>query len=104
MVEFMRFLNTNDNTFILFLFFKFICQPLETETLRRELQHNYKHLQILSADVQYIAKSLVELAEEHVTQADRLIEIIGDHPDVLNVFDNIDGYPSSTIKISQTFV
>lgn len=85
-------------------FFKFICQPLETESLRHELQENFKDLQILSTDVQYIAKSLVELSDDHVTQADRLIELIGDHPDVLNVFDNIDGYPSSTIKITQTFV
>ena len=68
------------------------------------MEENYKNtIQILSTDVQYIAKSLVELSDDHVTQADRLIELIGDHPDVLNVFDNIDGYPSSTIKITQTF-
>ena len=84
--------------------FQFICQPLETEQLRRELRQQYEALDILSADVQYIAKSLVELSEDNVTQADRLIELIADHPDVLNVYDNIDGYPSSTIKMSQTYV
>jgi len=82
---------------------QFLCQPLEIQTIRKEMEENHQQLEILSTDVQYLAKSLVDLDEHNMTQADRLIELITNHPDVLNVYDNIIGYPSSTIKIDQTF-
>eukprot|EP00111_Clytia_hemisphaerica_P020987 TCONS_00061900-protein len=82
---------------------QFLCQPLEIQTIRKEMEEKHQQLEILSADVQYLAKSLVDLDEHNMTQADRLIELITNHPDVLNVYDNIVGYPSSTIKIDQTF-
>merc|ERR1719378_1221702 len=82
---------------------QFLCQPLEVQTIRKEIEENHQQLEILSADVQYLAKSLVDLEENNITQADRLIELIANHPDFLNVYDNIAGYPSSTIKIDQTF-
>ena len=58
----------------------------------------YPDILIISADVQYIAKTLIDLSEEHVKQSDHVIEAVSDHPDVLTVYDNIIGYPSTTIK------
>ena len=76
---------------------------MEVQSIRKEIEEKHQQLEILSADVQYLAKSLVDLDEHNITQADRLIELIANHPDVLNVYDNIIGYPSSTIKFDQTF-
>jgi len=77
--------------------------PLEVQSIQKCIKSEFPHLDILSTDVQYIAKSLVELDEEHIRQADKIIDLITDHPDVLNVYDNITGYPSSTIKLPDNF-
>ena len=56
-------------------------------------------LQVISATHEYIAKTLTELNDTTVGQADRVIELLSEHPDVMRVYDNIKGYPSSTCKI-----
>jgi len=78
--------------------YQFICEPLEIYNLKKALATEYDHLEILSAETQYIAKSLMTLTEELMGRADRVIDIISDHPDVVNVYDNIVDYPSKTIK------
>ena len=71
--------------------------------MQKELVENYKDFNILSADAQYIAKSLVSLSEENIEQSDRIIQLIHDHPDVMNIYDNIEGYPSKTIKLKSAY-
>lgn len=71
--------------------------------MQKELVENYKDFSILSAEAQYIAKSLVSLSEENMEQSDRIIQLINDHPDVLYVYDNIEGYSSNTIKLKSAY-
>lgn len=71
--------------------------------MQKELVENYKDFSILSAEAQYIAKSLVSLSEENMEQSDRIIQLIHDHPDVLYVYDNIEGYSSNTIKLKSVY-
>ena len=61
-------------------------------------------VKVLSADAQYIAHTLCELTEEETEKADKLIDLILDHPDVLYVYDNIIDYPSRTIKLQPEYV
>lgn len=78
---------------------QFLCMPLEVHTLRKAIEKDFIQLEMLSADVQYLPNTLIEMDENNIQQADRLIDIINAHPDVLNVYDNIKGYGSSTIKL-----
>ena len=81
------------------LIFQFICPPLEVENLLKRFLMDYKELDILSADVQYLAKSLVSISDDMMIKNDKLISVLTDHPDVLTVYDNIKDYPSKTIKL-----
>ena len=53
---------------------------------------------ILSANEERIAVKLADLDENQVAQADRLIDLLNAHPDVMRIFDNIKYYPSPTLK------
>ena len=53
---------------------------------------------ISSANDERIAVKLIELNENQMVQADRLIDLLNAHPDVMRIFDNIKYYPSSTVK------
>uniref|UniRef100_T2M6X9 Translational activator of cytochrome c oxidase 1 n=1 Tax=Hydra vulgaris TaxID=6087 RepID=T2M6X9_HYDVU len=77
---------------------QFICDPLEFISVERAIIELHPNISILSADVQYLAKSLIDLTEEHVKRSDLVIEALSEHPDVLTIYDNIIGYPSTTIK------
>lgn len=82
---------------------QFICEPMEVIHLRKQLQSEYSNLIIQSADVQYLAKTLIGLPDELMHKTDKLINTINEHPDVLNVYDNVIGYPSSTIKLTNQY-
>ena len=56
-------------------------------------------MNILSADVQYLAKSLIDLTDEVLMLNDKLVDILTDHHDVLTVYDNIKNYTSATVKL-----
>lgn len=45
----------------------------------------------------------MNLPDNAMERADTLIEALFDHPDVVNVYDNIVDYPSKTIKIVDKF-
>ncbi|XP_065666352.1 translational activator of cytochrome c oxidase 1 isoform X3 [Hydra vulgaris] len=77
---------------------QFICDPLEFISVERAMIELHPDISVLSADVQYLAKSLIDLSEEHVKRSDLVIEALSEHPDVLTIYDNIIGYPSTTIK------
>ncbi|XP_057293816.1 probable transcriptional regulatory protein TTE1135 isoform X2 [Hydractinia symbiolongicarpus] len=83
--------------------FQFICEPMEVIRLQKQLQSEYSNLIIQSADVQYLAKTLIGLPDELMHKTDKLINTINEHPDVLNVYDNVIGYPSSTIKLTNHY-
>jgi len=79
---------------------QFICAPLEIINIQKELTSNYKDYRIISSENQYLANTLLSLNDEQMDEADRVIDIIMEHHDVINVYDNIRGYPSKTIKLS----
>lgn len=83
--------------------FQLLCERLEISNLQKQLKDDYPELSIVAADVQYLAKSLVSLSDDLIEKADRLIEAITDHPDVIHVYDNIEEYPSKTIKLKSDF-
>lgn len=49
-----------------------------------------KKLQIDNADVQFVPKSLIQLSDKHAEQGMRLLEMLDDMEDVLNVSSNAD--------------
>ncbi len=59
-------------------------------------------LKTTTATQEYVATDLNELNEVKMTQADKLIDHLSGHPDVMRVFDNIMHYPSSTFKLHDT--
>lgn len=71
--------------------------------MKKALTEEFDHLKIISADTQYLANSLMNLPDNAMERADTLIEALFDHPDVVNVYDNIVDYPSKTIKIVDKF-
>ena len=53
---------------------------------------------ILSANEERIAVKLADLDDNQMAQADRLIDLLNAHADVMRIFDNIKYYPSPTLK------
>eukprot|EP00112_Aurelia_sp_Birch-Aquarium-sp1_P002271 Seg1248.2 transcript_id=Seg1248.2/GoldUCD/mRNA.D3Y31 product="putative transcriptional regulatory protein" protein_id=Seg1248.2/GoldUCD/D3Y31 len=79
---------------------RFVCGPLEVRSLQDALSSEHGFT-VVAANEEQIAKDLIELDENHMTQADKLIDHLSSHPDVMRIFDNIKHYPSSTFKIDQ---
>lgn len=71
---------------------------MEVKSVEQALsgEHSFK---MIAATEEQIATNLIELNEGQMTKADRLIEHLSEHPDVMRVFDNIRHYPSLTCKI-----
>ena len=81
----------------LFFSIQFICAPLDLGNVRESLESDY-NVTISSASEERMAVKLVDLDESQMTQADRLIDLLNAHPDVMRIFDNIRYYPSATLK------
>eukprot|EP00794_Sanderia_malayensis_P003418 gene3418-3909_t len=80
---------------------RFICDPMEVKSVAEAVmtEHSFK---TIGATQEYIAVNLIELKEDAMTQADKLIDHLSNHPDVMRVFDNITHYPSTTLKLDPT--
>jgi len=76
---------------------RFICSPLDLGKVKESLTRDH-NVTILSANEERIAVKLADLDENQVAQADRLIDLLNAHPDVMRIFDNIKYYPSPTLK------
>lgn len=65
----------------------------------------YDHLsdkfpkKVISSELEYVPHTLVSLSSEPLHQAEKLIDSLEDHMDVVRVFDNIQEYPSTTCKV-----
>ena len=66
-----------------------------------DLDENYNHINVLSAESQYLPTVLVDVNEE-IELNKTLIRMLAEHPDVVAVYDNIKGYHSRTIKTFTT--
>ena len=65
----------------------------------------YDHLsekfakKVTSSELEYIPHTLVSLSSESLQQAEKLIDTLDDHMDIVRVYDNIEQYPSTTCKL-----
>ena len=55
--------------------------------------------EVISSELEYIPHTLVSLSDEPLQQAEKLIDTLEDHTDVVRVYDNIEHYPSTTCKL-----
>ena len=74
-----------------------LCAPLDLGNVKESVASDHD-MRISSANDEHIAVKLVDLDENQMTQADRLIDLLNSHHDVMRIFDNIKHYPSSTLK------
>lgn len=84
--------------FFLFITFQFICAIEDTKKVHDDLSEKFPK-KILSSELEYIPRTLVSLSEEPLQQAEKLIDTLEDHVDVVRVYDNIEQYPSTTCKL-----
>ena len=76
---------------------QFVCAPLDLRSVKDSLVSDHG-VEVSSANEEQIAVKLLELDASQMTLADRLIDLLIAHPDVMRIFDNIEHYPSPTIK------
>lgn len=81
----------------MFISFQLICAPLDLKNVKDSLISDHG-VEILTANEEQIAVKLLDMDESLMMQADKLIDLLNAHPDVMRIFDNIKHYPSSTIK------
>ena len=79
-----------------------MCAPLDFGAVQNSLcsEHGFH---VISANDELVAVKLVDLDENQMQQADKLIDQLSSHPDVMRIFDNIRKYPSSTLKRDNPF-
>ncbi|XP_075418163.1 translational activator of cytochrome c oxidase 1 [Tenrec ecaudatus] len=68
--------------------FKFICDISELHQVRKKLDS--LGLCSLSCSLEFIPNTRVQLAEQDLAQASQLIQALGHHEDVIQVYDNIE--------------
>lgn len=78
--------------------FQFICTVEDTKQVYDDLSDKFSD-KVLSSELEYVPHTLVSLPDERIQQAEKLIDTLEDHLDVVRVYDNIEGYPSATCKL-----
>lgn len=76
-----------------------MCEFKEMKNLSENITSLESQSAIHSTGVEYFPKLLAELTENQMEQADRLIDLILNHSEVIRVYDNIKDYPSNTCKL-----
>jgi len=77
---------------------KFICAVEDTKKVCDDLSEKFPK-RVISSELEYIPHTLVSLSDELLQQAEKLIDTLDDHMDVVRVYDNIEQYPSTTCKL-----
>lgn len=78
--------------------FQFICSVKDSKQVYDDLSDKFPD-RVLSSELEYVPHTLVSLSDERAQQAEKLIDTLEDHMDVVRVYDNIEGYPSATCKL-----
>jgi len=78
--------------------FQFICAVEDTKKVCDDLSEKFPK-RVISSELEYIPHTLVSLSDELLQQAEKLIDTLDDHMDVVRVYDNIEQYPSTTCKL-----
>lgn len=77
---------------------KFLCPVEDTKQVYDQLSQKFPKASI-SSELEYVPHTLVSLSNELLQQAEKLIETLEDHIDVVRIYDNIQDYPSATCKL-----
>ncbi|KAJ7371285.1 hypothetical protein OS493_026929 [Desmophyllum pertusum] len=77
---------------------KFICAVEDTKQVHDDLSAKFPN-RVLLSELEYIPRTLVSLSDEPLQQAEKLIDTLEEHLDVMRVYDNIEQYPSTTCKL-----
>ncbi|XP_032239794.1 translational activator of cytochrome c oxidase 1 [Nematostella vectensis] len=77
---------------------KFICEVKALKIVSDNITSVHPDVSI-STGIEFIPTTLVTLSDPQLEQADRLIELINNHTEVIKVYDNIANYPSATCKL-----
>ncbi|KAK3733783.1 hypothetical protein QZH41_015106 [Actinostola sp. cb2023] len=79
---------------------KFVCPFQEMKNLSEDITSFIQTNSVIhSTGLEYYPTLLTTLSENQMDRADRLIDLILNHSDVIRVYDNIKDYPSSTCKL-----
>lgn len=78
--------------------FQFICAFGDTKQVYDDLSEKFSK-KVISSELEYIPHTLVSLSDEPLQQAEKLIDALEGHMDVVRVYDNIEQYPSTTCKL-----
>lgn len=78
--------------------FQFLCPVEDTKQVYDQLSQKFPKASI-SSELEYVPHTLVSLSNELLQQAEKLIETLEDHIDVVRIYDNIQDYPSATCKL-----
>ena len=84
--------------FCFFVFFQFVCSVGDTKQVYDHLSDKFPK-KVISSELEYVPHTLVSLPNEPLQRAEKLIDSLEDHMDVVRVFDNIQEYPSTTCKV-----
>ncbi|XP_028394684.1 uncharacterized protein LOC114518861 [Dendronephthya gigantea] len=80
-------------------FIQFICAHDELIRVSNKLTKE-NACTLLSANLEYLPRTLVDLNKNHIERVHKLLERINEHEDVVKTYDNIQNYPSETYKNS----
>ena len=78
--------------------FQFICAVEDVKQVYDDLSNKFSN-RVLSSELEYFPRKLVSLSDEPLQQAQKLIDTLEDHLDVVRVYDNIEQFPSMTCKL-----
>ncbi|XP_020629995.1 uncharacterized protein LOC110067058 [Orbicella faveolata] len=77
---------------------KFLCAVEDSKQVYDDLSQKFPDRDI-SLELEYVPRTLVSLSEERTQQAEKLVDRLEDHADVVRVYDNIEGLPNATCKL-----
>ena len=78
--------------------FQFLCAVEDSKQVHNDLSDKFPN-RVLSSEQEYVPRTLVSLSDERTQQAEKLVDKLEDHADVVRVYDNVEGLPSATCKL-----
>ena len=93
------FCEVNQTTLLAILScFQFLCAVEESKQVYNDLLDKFPN-KVLSSEQEYVPRTLVSLSDERTQQAEKLVDRLEHHEDVVRVYDNIEGLPSASCKL-----
>lgn len=94
----MKYQIFKSTSFVILSCFQFLCAVEDSKQVNNDLSDKFPN-RVLSSELEYVPRTLVSLSDERTQQAEKLVDRLEDHVDVVRVYDNIEGLPSATCKL-----